>query len=69
MKKIPPQAPGEEEEAQQDEDSSTTSKPNLEEQESDPESEDDIPLQRRLRGARAKKTVRFPDMSAFITAW
>jgi hypothetical protein len=65
----PPQAPEEEEEALQDEDSSTTSKPNLEEQESDPESEDDIPLQRRLRGARAKKTVRFPDMSAFITAW
>jgi hypothetical protein len=49
-----------------DADSSQTPKPNVF-RESISEEEDLGP--RRLRGAKAKKTVRFPDMAAFITAW
>ena len=36
---------------------------------SDSESEEEYLGPRRLRGAKAKKTVRFPDMSAYFTAW
>jgi hypothetical protein len=49
-----------------DADSSHSPKPNVF-IESDSVEEDLGP--RRLRGAKAKKTVRFPDMAAFITAW
>ena len=60
------QAPAMEEAPTPDADSSHSPKPNVF-IESDSEEEDLGP--RRLRGAKAKKTVRFPDMAAFITAW
>jgi len=47
-------------------DSSPNPTPNVV-NDSDSEEEDLGP--RRLRGAKAKKTVRFPDMSAYFTAW
>ncbi len=59
------QAPAMEEAPTLDADSSKTPQPVF--SESDSEEEDLGP--RRLRGAKAKKTVRFPDMAAFITAW
>jgi len=62
----PAQAPAMEEAPTLDADSSHSPKPNVF-IESDSVEEDLGP--RRLRGAKAKKTVRFPDMAAFITAW
>ena len=62
----PTQAPAMEETPMLDADSSQTPKPNVV---SDSESEEEDLGPRRLRGAKAKKTVRFPDMAAFITAW
>ncbi len=62
----PAQAPTMEEAPTLDADSSETPKPNVF-SESDSKEEDLGP--RRLHGAKAKKTVRFPDMAAFITAW
>ena len=62
----PAQAPAMEEAPTLDADSSHSPKPNVFIK-SDSEEEDLGP--RRLRGAKAKKTVRFPDMAAFITAW
>ena len=62
----PAQAPAMEETPTLDADSSQTPKPNVLNK-SDSEEEDLGP--RRLRGAKAKKTVRFPNMAAFITAW
>jgi hypothetical protein len=46
--------------------SSQTPKPNVV---SDSDSEEENLGPRRLRGTKAKKTVRFPDMAKFITAW
>jgi len=62
----PAQAPAMEETPTLDADSSPTPKPTVE---IDSESEDEDLGPRRLRGAKAKKTVRFPDMSAYFTAW
>ena len=59
------QAPAMEETPTLDADSSPTPKPTVM---SDSESDEDLGP-RRLRGAKAKKTVRFPDMSAYFTAW
>jgi hypothetical protein len=61
----PAQAPVMEETPTLDADSSPTPKPTVT---SDSESDEDLGP-RRLRGAKAKKTVRFPDMSAYFTAW
>jgi hypothetical protein len=61
----PAQAPAMEETPTLDADSSPTPKPTVM---SDSESDEDLGP-RRLRGAKAKKTVRFPDMSAYFTAW
>ncbi len=62
----PAQAPAMEEAPTPDADSSHSPKPNVF-IESDSAEEDLGP--RRLRGTKARKTVRFPDMAAFITAW
>jgi hypothetical protein len=60
----PAQDPAMEEVPTLDADSSTAPVPNPVESDSDDEFQP-----RRLRGAKAKKTVRFPDIAAYITAW
>jgi hypothetical protein len=61
----PAQAPAMEETPTLDADSSQSPKTNVF---SESESEEEDLGPRRLRGAKAKKIVRFPDMAAFITA-